>query len=96
MWEGHLMSLIDYYHMSLFVFEKRGGNNILLKPFSAPDLVNLFYNKKDLFNSMDPPKWFGKNDFHASHRSNLLRKDPTYYGRYGWRENSNLPYIWPV
>lgn len=32
----------------------------------------------------------------SSHRSNLLRKDLIWYGRYGWKEPDNLPYIWPV
>jgi hypothetical protein len=42
------------------------------------------------------PDWIGDEDFHASHRSNLLRKDPLYYGQFGWMEPSDLPYVWPV
>lgn len=42
------------------------------------------------------PHWLGREDFHASHRSNLLRKDPIWYGRYGWNESSDLPYVWPT
>lgn len=42
------------------------------------------------------PRWFGDPDFHASHRSNLLRKDHDWYGRFGWTEPDNLPYVWPV
>lgn len=42
------------------------------------------------------PFWFGREDFHASHRSNLLRKDPEHYGQFGWTEPDNLPYVWPV
>ena len=38
----------------------------------------------------------GDPAFHASHRSNLLRKDPTYYGAFGWAEDATLPYVWPV
>lgn len=34
--------------------------------------------------------------FHASHRSNLLRKDFTHYGQFGWTEPNNLPYVWPI
>lgn len=33
---------------------------------------------------------------YASHRSNLLRKDPVYYGRFGWTEPNNIPYVWPI
>jgi len=43
-----------------------------------------------------PPAWLGEDALHASHRSNLLRKDPVYYARYNWIEPSNLPYVWPV
>jgi hypothetical protein len=43
-----------------------------------------------------PPPWLGNEHFHASHRSNLLRKDPEWYGKFGWKEPNNLPYVWPV
>ena len=41
------------------------------------------------------PPWFGDYAFHASHRSNLLRKDPAYYSRFGWDEPDDLEYVWP-
>lgn len=41
------------------------------------------------------PPWLGDQGFHASHRSNLLRKDPTYYGKFGWSEGDDLKYVWP-
>jgi hypothetical protein len=37
----------------------------------------------------------GDEAFHASHRSNLLRKDRDYYGAFGWTEPDDLPYVWP-
>lgn len=42
------------------------------------------------------PDWLGDREFHASHRSNLLRKDPVFYARYGWTEPDDLPYVWPA
>lgn len=42
------------------------------------------------------PAWLGDERLHASHRSNLLRKDPIHYGRFGWAEPDDLPYWWPV
>lgn len=42
------------------------------------------------------PLWLGTEAFHASHRSNLLRKDFPFYSRYNWSESPNLPYLWPV
>jgi hypothetical protein len=41
------------------------------------------------------PPWLGDPAVHASHRSNLLRKDPAWYGRFGWSEPPDLPYVWP-
>ena len=42
----------------------------------------------------DTPWWFGNEEFHASHRSNLLRKDPEHYGQFGWTEPDDLEYVW--
>lgn len=42
------------------------------------------------------PSWLGDSAFHASHRSNLLRKDSKWYGQFGWTEPSDLPYVWPT
>lgn len=42
------------------------------------------------------PSWFGKQEFHDSHKSNLLRKDPKHYGQFNWNVKSNLPYYWPT
>jgi hypothetical protein len=40
------------------------------------------------------PRWLGKESIHASHRSNLLRKNAEFYGQYGWAEPDDLPYDW--
>ena len=42
------------------------------------------------------PSWLGLSEFHASHRSNLLRKYPEHYSRFGWAEPDDLEYVWPV
>lgn len=46
--------------------------------------------------SLGLPLWLGAPEFHASHRSNLLRKDLVYYGQFGWAESSDLSYVWPT
>ena len=45
----------------------------------------------------NPPKphWLGFEPFHASHRSNLLRKDRAHYAQFAWTEPDDLPYHWP-
>ncbi len=42
------------------------------------------------------PKWLGREDFHRSHKSNLLRKDPAHYGPLWPDVPPNLEYVWPV
>ena len=41
------------------------------------------------------PWWLGYAPYHSSHRANLLRKNPEYYGQFGWTENPSDPYYWP-
>jgi hypothetical protein len=41
------------------------------------------------------PWWLGIQEFHASHRSNLLRKFPEWYSQFDWQEPFDLPYWWP-
>lgn len=44
----------------------------------------------------DLPPWLGDEDFHRSHRSALLRKDPEHYGRFFAGVAADLPYVWPA
>jgi hypothetical protein len=51
--------------------------------------------KKEVINEeIIMPVWFGDDEFHKSHRANLLRKDAVYYGAHGWNDDSTLPYRW--
>lgn len=42
------------------------------------------------------PWWLGVEQYHASHRANLLRKDYHFYYRYRWVESPDMPYYWPT
>ena len=82
MWKGYEGALIHYMNCAIDIWENRGFKNTM-KRLSAPPFV-------------DYPIWYGKIEFHSSHRSNLLRKDNNHYSQYGWREPDNLPYYWPT
>ena len=41
------------------------------------------------------PTWLGDESFHASHRANLIRKDPEYYRSHGWTDDETIELIWP-
>ncbi|OGP68101.1 MAG: hypothetical protein A2W27_01685 [Deltaproteobacteria bacterium RBG_16_44_11] len=80
MWRGHINALKHYYNLAIDEWVRRGYKNRMQK---MPIRGKISY-----------PRWFGRNAFHAAHRSNLLRKNNTYYGNYNWHEPPDLPYLW--
>lgn len=84
MWKGFESALEQYLRETILEWKSRGYKNNM----EIPEQNNLTKN--------DLPKWFGDENFHAAHRSNLLRKKFDYYSKFGWKENSDLQYIWPV
>lgn len=81
MWIGYTESLKVYYNTILLEWIKRGYKNNM--PFLSPS-NNLL------------PWWFGNENFHIAHQSNLIRKDPNFYIKiFGETVPNNLPYIWP-
>jgi len=42
------------------------------------------------------PPWLGDEEFHLSHQSSLVHKDPGHYRRYFPDVPDDLPYVWPV
>lgn len=87
MWRGHSLALLDYGLVVCREWLRRGGEDTVLAKLEAmrPDLTG-----------PELPPWIGDPAVHASHRSNLLRKDPAFYGRYGWTDPVDLPYFWPI
>jgi len=77
MWRGHINALKLYYNLSLDEWIGRGYRNNM--------------RKMTIRGKIAYPQWFGRKNFHAAHRSNLLRKDLVYYGKFGWKKSSDLP-----
>ena len=80
-WSRHLVGLVFYRNVMLAACIRRG-----IRTTKRPERLTL---------PIPLPSWIGDEAFHASHRSNLLRKDPAWYGQFGWIEPHDLPYIWP-
>jgi len=87
MWSGYESILLEYGIEICREWQRRGFKDSLLERFLKE------WGKKDF--QFEYPFWMGNKKFHASHRSNLLRKDPVYYGKFGWSESTTLPYVWP-
>ncbi len=91
MWRGHELFLAEYAWNACYQWLLRGFRDSLLTQFEVVRNralgVGIMHER---------PGWLGDESFHASHRSNLLRKDPVHYGQFAWREPDDLPYVWPA
>lgn len=82
MWTGYEEALKLYQNHTIAEWMNRGyKNNMAFEDVHQSEVIL--------------PPWFGSDDFHRSHRSNLLRKDFAFYSQY-FDEPDNLEYVWPV
>lgn len=88
MWIGYQRSLAEYILACFRELSKRGRDY----PHHVQEVLRTMEN---LPNNGNPP-WLGLEKFHASHRANLIRKNPEWYGKFGWKESPDLPYFWPI
>ena len=79
MWTPYVNALKLYTNVIILEWIKRGYNNNM-------ELYD--------FNNLEKPHWLGKEEFHSSHRANLLRKDYEFYSKFGGKENPEAPYVW--
>lgn len=85
MWRGYEDALCVYMNFCIDEWKSRGFKNTMEYALCDKPHGQRFM-----------PPWLGSEDFHASHRSNLLRKDPEWYGKFDWTEPHDLPYVWPA
>jgi hypothetical protein len=91
MWAEHEVALLVYGIVVCREWAARGFQDQLGREFTTA------YNRlRPTISANRYPAWFGDAEFHASHRSNLLRKDFWHYASFGWQEPTDLPYVWPV
>jgi hypothetical protein len=91
MWRKHPWALWEYmYELNLI---RRASAGEIHKALRLATATISYYN---ICPTISRPKWLGYEPFHSSHRSNLLRKDPEWYGKFGWNESPDLPYFWPT
>jgi len=84
MWRGYEGALVEYALRICDEWDRRGRADTVREKLAVHARA---------IDGMAP--WLGDPALHASHRSNLLRKDPQWYGRFGWDEPDDLPYVWP-
>ena len=94
MWRGYEAELKLYHDIAIKVWRARGFKNTM-KPYYGLYSEEIVHEYQSSGN-YNMPSWWNNPVFHASHRSNLLRKDPIHYGQFGWTETPDLPYYWPT
>jgi hypothetical protein len=77
MWRDYVNALKLYYNDSIDVWKSRGFKNTMQYEVIEGEFIL--------------PHWLGDPEFHASHRSNLLRKNFDYYSKHGWTDNPEDP-----
>lgn len=85
MWRGYETALAQYGVAICNEWISRGYRDSLLIQFQYAGDGSLVF-----------PSWLGDIDFHLSHQSNLVRKDPAHYGPLFPGVPDDLPYVWPV
>lgn len=84
MWQGYNQMLRFYYNTIVLEWERRGHVNNM--PLLDVD-EETYYR----------PWWIDDPRLQRSHRCNLMRKNPEFYGQYKWRDaDPEAPYWWPV
>ena len=89
MWRGHELRLATYGLTICDEWRRRGYKD------TCREKILKYAERAPFSRETWTPEWLGCDDFHSSHRSNLLRKDPEWYSQWGWTEPNNLDYIWP-
>ena len=99
MWKGHEEALGRYGLTCCEVWTERGFGDTCAATILA-DLqqagVTRVRSQTALRAAGLLPGWLGDEEFHAGHRSALLRKDPTFYAEVFPETPDDLPSVWPV
>lgn len=91
MWAGYEVALIVYAIAVCREWRGRRFNDNLL-----PEFLAAYHELRPTIGHNRYPPWFRQRRFHASHRSNLLRKNYAHYSQFGWPEPIDLEYFWPA
>lgn len=95
MWRNNIIELVNYQYAICHEWAGvRGFRDTCLE--KTLDVV--FGGSVDIATLHDEePMWLGDESIHLSHRSNLLRKDPSHYGPlFESGLTADLDYVWPV
>jgi hypothetical protein len=92
MWHGYVPALVSYGLAMTDAWTATGHADTVRPKLLAfaPEVDGVAQD------DLEMPPWLGDEAFHLSHRSNLMRKDPEFYGERFGDIPDDLPYIWPT
>lgn len=89
MWDGYETALAQYGLVMCTEWVNRGYNDTMTERFEK--LLDGIDQEKIRY-----PSWVGDANFHRSHQSNLVRKQPEFYEPKFPGVPADLEYIWPT
>ena len=87
MWFNNPNALVEYGLQICNVWKNKGFNDTCYEKIKSHFKLHL---------TKEMPIWLGREDFHISHQSNLIRKDKSFYSAIFPNVPDNLEYVWPV
>ncbi|MFH8369629.1 MSMEG_6728 family protein [Streptomyces sp. NPDC018031] len=99
MWAGYEEALVRYGLEVCRTWCDGGRSDTcavsLLSDFAGTGRAGQVRGQRDLAAGGELPPWLGDEDFHRSHQSALVRKDPAFYRSRFPDVPDDLPYVWP-
>jgi hypothetical protein len=109
MWTGYEDLLRYYMDFCILEWKRRGFKNSMALNHEWEKLPGLKDTNPSVWLSCKSgpfahPQWWGDPRILNSHKANLYRKDPVWYGKFNWHPFSQTasdkwaqePYYWPV
>lgn len=87
MWRGYENGLVVYGQVICSEWVSRG-----YKDTCYQKITNHLDNSKPI----TFPPWLGREDIHLSHKSNLIKKQPSHYRALWLDVPDDIPYVWAV
>jgi hypothetical protein len=99
MWRGREAALLEYQFQTVKAWTAKGYKDTCWQ--KTVDVYSSWsgsqHGQRDDLGAPFMPHWVGNEQFHLSHQSNLIRKDPDFYRpKFGTRVPDDLEYVWPV
>jgi hypothetical protein len=91
MWQGYEECLLMYQESVCAEWIGRGYVDTCMSKTQE-----MYTMDRGMIGGILYPPWFGDDNFHFAHQSNLVRKDPDHYRQYFPEVPDDLEYIWPV